>query len=320
MAERTLQSAPAGTDKGVSTTLARDLLTKKELGEVTGKSNLQGAIIVGFDWMMVFGLFVLAAQIPNPLIYLLVIILLGGRQLALGIIVHEAGHRTLFKSQAINEFCGTWLSGYWVFSDKDVYMQGHLKHHQDCGTRQDPDLKNYDAYPVSHESFSRKVLRDLTGQIGWRRVKSIGRAIRGINTLPPGPRKTLTGSIAVNLAMLATLWASGHPWLYALWVIAFMTSHMLVTRIRQIAEHAAVQDHFSPDARLNTRTIYINRLERLLVSPHQLNYHLEHHLMPSVPIYRLQKLHKILLARGHYEGMTFPRGYLNLLRQVTLAS
>ena len=112
----------------------------------------------------------------------------------------------------------------------------------------------------------------------------------------------------------------GYPWLYALWVIAFMTSHMLITRIRQIAEHAAVPDHFDLDARLNTRTIYISRLERLLVAPHDLNYHLEHHLMASVPIYRLRRLHELLLAKGYYDGMEFPRGYVNLLRQVTYST
>ena len=43
---------------------------------------------------------------------------------------------------------------------------------------------------------------------------------------------------------------------------------MLITRIRQIAEHAAVPDYFNPDIRLNTRTTYISPLERLLITPH----------------------------------------------------
>ncbi|MBT4160899.1 MAG: fatty acid desaturase, partial [Gammaproteobacteria bacterium] len=115
------------------------------------------------------------------------------------------------------------------------------------------------------------------------------------------------------------LTALGQPWLYALWVIAFMTSHMLISRIRQISEHAAVPDLCDLDARRNTRTIYINPLERLLVAPHDLNYHLEHHLLASVPIYRLRKLHDLLLSRGYYEGVDFPRGYFSLLRQVTYA-
>lgn len=297
----------------------KDVLSEEELAAITEKSDLHGAIIVAFDWAVVIGLFVLAALYPNPLTYLLVVILLGGRQLAFGVIVHETGHRSLFKSAAVNNFVGNWLAGYWVFSDKEAYMRGHLKHHQDAGTPQDPDLRNYDAYPVTTESFKRKVFRDLSGQTGWRRIKSIGRSLWHIRELKEWQQKTLIRSVAVNVFLLLVLTAFGYPHLYALWVIAFMTTHMLISRIRQVAEHAAC-DHFDPDTRRNTRTIYINRLERLIVAPHDLNYHMEHHLMASVPIYRLRKMHNLLKEKGYYDGMEFPRGYLTLLRQVTYSA
>jgi fatty acid desaturase len=121
----------------------------------------------------------------------------------------------------------------------------------------------------------------------------------------------------VNAGLLLVLAISGHAWLYLLWVAAFMTSHMLVSRIRQIGEHAAVPDLFSLDPRDNTRTVYTNWLERFLLAPHRVSYHLEHHLLASVPIYRLQRMHEILRREGFYKDTDFPRGYFNLLRQVT---
>lgn len=298
----------------------RDQVSPEEFAEVTARNNWLGASIVLFDWLMIAGLFFLAAAFPNPLVILLVIILLGGRQLGFGVIVHETGHRSLFDSHAVNDFCGKWLSGYWIFSDKEAYMKGHWKHHQEAGTLQDPDLSNYQAYPVSRRSFQRKVTRDLTGQVGWRRIKSIGRSILNLGDLKPQARQTVVRSILVNAAMLAVVAALGYAWLYILWLVAFMTSHMLVSRIRQIAEHAAVPDPLSSDPRRNTRTMHINALERLLIAPHQVSYHLEHHLMASIPIYRLKRLHEILLRNGYYEGVEFPRGYFNLLRQVTIAA
>ncbi len=297
----------------------RAILTVAELESVTRKSDLRAAAIVAFDWAVVAGLFLLAGFFANPLVYLLVIVLLGGRQMAFGVLVHEAGHKSFFTSPAVNDFVGKWLSGYWVFSDKEAYMKGHLGHHQTAGTRDDPDLKNYAAYPVSRSSFRRKIIRDLTGQLGWRRMKSIGRGLLRIRTLRPGVRQSLLRSLGVNAAMLLTFTAFGQPWLYALWIIAFMTSHMLVSRIRQISEHAAVPDLYDSDTRKNTRTLYINWLGSLLVAPHGLNYHMEHHLMPEVPIYRLREMHKLLLAKGHYDGVAFTQGYLNLFRQVTYA-
>ncbi|MBT3866551.1 MAG: fatty acid desaturase family protein [Gammaproteobacteria bacterium] len=302
------------------TTNIRELLTAEELARVTSKDDLRAACIVLFDWAMVIGLFVLAAAFPNPVTMLFTVLLLGGRQMAFGVLVHETGHKSFFTSQSVNDFVATWLSGYWVFSDKDAYMKGHLMHHKDCGTVDDPDLKNFDAYPVSSTSFKRKVLRDITGKIGWRRIVSIGRSLYRFNELKPGVKKMLAGGVICNLALLLALSVAGFAELYALWVIAFMTSHMLITRIRQIAEHAAVPDHFDPDIRLNTRTIYISWLEALLVAPHGLNFHLEHHLIASVPIYRLRELHQILLDKGYYEGIEFPKGYLGLLRRVTYAT
>ena len=298
----------------------KDLLSEEEFTEVTAKNNWLGASIILFDWSVIIGLFFLAAAFPNPLVILLVIILLGGRHQGFGVIVHETGHRSLFDSQDLNDFCGKWLSGYWIFSDKEDYMKGHLKHHQEAGTQRDPDLSNYQAYPVSRRSLQRKITRDVTGQVGWRRIKSIARSIQHLGDLKPHIRQTVLRSLLVNVVMLAVVTAMGHPWLYILWVVAFMTSHMLVARIRQISEHAAVPDQFSPDPRLNTRTMYISALERLLISPHQVSYHLEHHLMASIPIYRLKRLHEILLGKGYYEGVQFPRGYFNLIRQVTVAA
>jgi fatty acid desaturase len=151
-------------------------------------------------------------------------------------------------------------------------------------------------------------------------MSSIARSIARLPRLKPNIRQTVIRSLALNLTMLLVMSALGVPWLFLLWVTAFMTSHMLVTRIRQIAEHAAVPDHFNIDVRFNTRTIYISPLERLLIAPHQIRFHLEHHLMASVPIYNLRRLHELLLSKGFYKGVTFSRGYLNLLRQVTVTN
>jgi fatty acid desaturase len=130
-------------------------------------------------------------------------------------------------------------------------------------------------------------------------------------------RRFVYRSLAMNLGLLLLLWLFGHAWLYLLWVVAFMTSHMLVSRIRQIGEHAAVPDLFSLDPRDNTRTVKINWLERFFIAPHGVSYHLEHHLLSSVPVYRLRRLHELLRRKGFYKDTEFPEGYLDMLRQVT---
>ena len=103
----------------------RALLNSEELARVTRKNDLRAAGIVLSDWSMVIGLFALAAAFPNPVTILFTVLLLGGRQMAFGVLVHETGHQSFFTSRRANDFVATWLSGYWVFSDKDAYMKGH---------------------------------------------------------------------------------------------------------------------------------------------------------------------------------------------------
>ena len=90
---------------------------------------------------------------------------------------------------------------------------------------------------------------------------------------------------------------------------------MVITRIRNIAEHAVVPD---PDDPLrNTRTTRANFLERLLVAPYWVNFHLEHHLFMFVPCWRLPAAHRALLAAGLGERMEIQPGYRAVLRLAT---
>ena len=64
-------------------------------------------------------------------------------------------------------------------------MRGHLQHHRLAGTGDDPDLPNYQDYPITRERMKRKVRRDLTGQTGWRELKGIyGKAVNLLQAEP----------------------------------------------------------------------------------------------------------------------------------------
>ncbi|MBL4682194.1 MAG: fatty acid desaturase family protein [Pseudomonadales bacterium] len=296
-----------------------EILSPEELKKVTEKNNFLASLTILSDWFIIIATFALMSLYTNPLTILIGTFILGGRQLGLGIVVHETGHRTLFSSKNLNDFVGNWLAGYWVFSDKDTYIKGHLNHHREAGTKDDPDLSNYQNYPITYKSLKRKITRDLTGQVGWRRIKSIASATARFSSLNSKMQQYLLRSYGVNLGMLIIMTLFGAPWLFLCWLVAFMTSHMFVVRVRQIAEHAAVPDLFDSDARKNTRTLYISWLERLLIAPHGVNYHMEHHILASVPIYRLALMHRILLAKGYYSDIKFQTGYFNLLKQVVQA-
>jgi fatty acid desaturase len=219
--------------------------------------------------------------------------------------MHEAAHRSLFSSRAVNDFAGQWLCAYPVWSDMRTYRAYHLQHHAHTGTERDPDLGLITPFPITRASLRRKIWRDLSGRTGLKFARAaLARSAQRWSD-PDGRRATI-GVVVTNALLLAALAALGHPWLYALWAGAWLTTNTLVTRIRSIAEHALTPDPNDPLG--NTRTTLARWWERLLITPNRVNYHLEHHLLMTVPHYNLPRMHALLRERGVLESACVERG------------
>ena len=144
----------------------KEHLSDEEREQVLRRSNLHAWWQVLSTWSEISLLLALVSAFPNPLTLALVWLVLPGRQLALSVLMHEAGHNTLFTDRRLNQWVGQWLCALPTLNDLNGYATGHLDHHRLAGTSEDPDLANYRAYPVDPESFRRKVIRDLSGQTG----------------------------------------------------------------------------------------------------------------------------------------------------------
>ena len=93
-------------------------------------------------------------------------------------------------------------------------------------------------------------------------------------------------------------------------IVAMLAAPLpLLVRIRSIAEHGCLKN--SPDMFKNTRTTRAGWLARMTVAPIHVNYHMEHHLMASVPHYRLPQMHALLRAK---EAVPVAPGYAEVLR------
>ena len=276
-----------------------DHLNADELKCVLQRSDQLACWLVLSTWASILGLLALVSAFPHPVTVLLVWLVLPGRQLGLSVLMHEAGHNTLFATRGLNQWVGQWLCALPTLNDLNSYAMGHIAHHRLAGTPEDPDLPNYHAYPVGKRSFWRKVMRDLTGQTGAKLIMGL---LRGGSSHFSGTATAgstlLIKQVAVQGAIASFLMVVGAGWVWWLWFGTLMTSYMLVVRLRQVAEHAAVPDADNPDPRFNTRTVIAPRWQRFLVAPHCVNYHLEHHLMPGVPCYRLPAFRVLLENKG----------------------
>jgi fatty acid desaturase len=95
--------------------------------------------------------------------------------------------------------------------------------------------------------------------------------------------RALLRGLAVNLALFLCCYTRNVPWLYLIWLLAYHTTYFLFLRIRHVGEHAVVPTPNSGNMFDNTHAPLSRGRERLLVCPVYVNYHIEHHLLPSVP-------------------------------------
>lgn len=298
--------------------------TAAELRAFTARSDLRAWTAVVVNWAIIAFAFALVALWPSPLTILLSLILIGGRHLGLGALMHECGHSTLFKSSGLNQWIGTWLCAGPVFYRLDDYMSNHLNHHRNAGSLDDPDKSRYQHYPVASKSLRRKIIRDLTGRTTFNFLRATLTSHRVIAIDDQGRKRfdvirllqVFHATLISNLLLLLVLALFGVAELYLLWVAAYFSFYMFFSRIRNLAEHAAVPELFNPDPLLHTRTTLACWWEKLTFAPNNVNYHLEHHLFPAVPAYRLPAFHQALQSKGLLDYADIETGYPSLMKRL----
>jgi fatty acid desaturase len=305
--------------------------TKDELRAILALDDWRSIATLAVNWGVVFGCFALVGWSANPLTILFALFAIGGRQLGCSIVMHEAAHRTFLSNRKWNDRIGNWLGAYPVWSDVLPYRNYHLVHHAKTGTEGDPDLSLTLPFPISKGSFRRKVWRDLSGQTGWKQLvgtfkRDVGIGNRrsqrnqGLKTgqQPDVGWHKLAPVVISNGAILGILALFGRPELYLLWPIALLTTFRLALRIRSIAEHAMCGP--AEDPLQNTRTTLVSWWERFFLAPNFVNYHLEHHLLMTVPHYNLPKMHALLRDRGLLEkALVTNGGYRDVLQRAASA-
>jgi fatty acid desaturase len=185
----------------------------------------------------------------------------------------------------------------------------------------DPDLVLSAPFPITRASYRRKFWRDIIGRTGYQQRKAQIFNTLGDPSWPVARRlrrlwEKLGPQLVANGVLLAVFALAGVWWAYPLlWLVPLLTWFMVITRIRNIAEHAVVPD--SNDPFRNTRTTEVSLLERAFVAPYWVNYHLEHHLLFWLPCYRPPVFHAALMKGQHAARIEVRRGYLEVMRMAT---
>lgn len=289
---------------------AGDLFTLPELRDLRAKSSRRGAGLVVHAWAVIAGAMLLYAAWPSTLTLVVAMVVIGGRQLGLAVLMHEASHWLLFPGQSANTRVGTWLCAAPIGADLATYRRRHHLHHRHTRQPEDPDLVLTAALPMRGGAFWWVVIRDLAG------VTAIARVLRW---RPAAGWRWLGRPLAANAGLVGVLAAAGHWHLYVLlWLLPLATWYQLGTRVRNIGEHAMVPDDDDPLRYARTTTAGV--LTRALLTPYWVNHHLEHHVLVFVPCWRLRDAHALLVAKGHGPHMEVATSYLDVIRRTAPVS
>ncbi|WP_336978692.1 fatty acid desaturase family protein [Brevundimonas nasdae] len=300
------------------------LFTPQEWAPFQMRSAWAGPLLVAHCWAVIA--LAVVAGVLIPWLIPLCIMVVGTRQLGLAILMHEAAHGGLSRSNRLNDFLGHWLCAVPIGASLKAYRPYHLTHHRFAQQAEDPDLMLSAPFPVSPASLRRKLIRDLTGQTFFKQRVLLPLA----QARSSGPRddgahdyeaivtgRSVLPFLAFNVVLLAAFIAAGVWWaFFVLWLLPMATWFPMVTRLRNIAEHACVEGS-AVDPFRAARTTRAAWWERAFIAPYWVNFHAEHHLFMHVPCWKLPALHRAIHAKPQAEAMEVAPGYASVLKAVT---
>jgi len=290
----------------------------EEWAPLARRSSWRGLALLAHAWAVILA--AAAMAMVWPLTLPLAVMIIGARQLGLAVLMHDAAHGALHPDPTVNDWAGDRLT----IGGLAAYRGYHLKHHRYAQQTEDPDLVLSAPFPITRISLRRKIIRDLTGQTHWKmrwaplvkklRQRGPDQSAGGIVWAFVLARRRFFLGAAATIALTAPF---GYGWAwFALWWLPQATWYPMVTRLRNIAEHACVAKD-EPDPLRHARTTHANFLERAFLAPYWVNYHCEHHMFMHVPCYRLPRAHRLLQAKGVVERMLTAPGYVDVLQMAS---
>jgi fatty acid desaturase len=227
---------------------------------------------------------------------------------------HECGHGTAFKTRWMNQAVYQ-IASFCMIRDPYCWKFSHARHHSDTIiVGRDPEVA------IMRPVVAAKVASNLIGvpdMISGLRLMLLHAAgkidAEEAEYLPPMfHAKTirtariwvLIYAVTLGVALWFQSWSPllliGLPRLFGCW-------HMVICGWLQ---HGGLADNVT-DHRLNCRTVYMNPVSRFIYW--NMNYHVEHHMFPLVPYYRLPELHQVCAWDFPAPCRSFAEGYAEML-------
>jgi fatty acid desaturase len=292
-------------------------IRKEQLLRLSSVSGFISGLNIAAEWLLIALAIALCQHFWNPLLYLVTIAFIGARQHALLILMHDGAHYRIFRNRRANDWLSELCLAWPNFVTMRSYRQHHFAHHRYLNTDRDPDWtrKKDDPkwwFPKSWSELGRLFASELSGAGAVYNIRLARSLSAGDSALPRSFTIGRPAFYALALGVIVYYGAFEGFILY--WVVPSATWLMLVLRVRSIAEHFAIARR--ADGCSSTRTTLPTIFDRIFVASKNIGYHLEHHLYPSVPFFRLPELHRLLMTDSQFVSSAhLTRGYIGVLQE-----
>lgn len=285
----------------------RILKAHKDLRQI---NQARSALAIIRQWAIIGAVCAWAISTGNPFVYVIAVITVATRQHALGALMHEASHRILLKRRWLNDVASDIFCALPLFVLSSRWRSDHLKHHRCLNTDRDPDWRIYQAnpdvwlWPKKRKDGLRILLRDLLSlntfsvlRDGWNWYVWLNHFSSGEFHPPITLRERLVMYVLFGLMAGILWWTNGWIEFLFLWILPLLTVTPVLLRIRSISEHMGLPDCYGTDA---SRHVDATWFEKISIAPLNANYHVAHHIFPSVPHYNLPRLNEILFKNPKF--------------------
>ena len=278
----------------------RPNVDKLEFKKLCEKSDWAGFkhVIIYFSVLIFFGY--LAYATWGTWWSLLFFLIYGNIYACSDSIWHETGHKTAFKSKFWNNFFYQ-ISSYMDNFEPVRWKWSHFKHHGhtayddphdfEIAIRKPTDLFLFFSYFIP---FAPLLTFHKTLQF-----ETIKHAV-GITTpvmeqcIPEKERTKCRNSARIHVAIWTIVILTSivyQSWLPVLYLVLPGFYGKTLVASFGLTQHTGLQENIK-DHRYSTRTVYFNPVFSFLYW--HMEYHIEHHMFPTVPSYNLPKLHHLI--------------------------
>jgi MocE subfamily Rieske [2Fe-2S] domain protein len=238
---------------------------------------------------------------------------------------HECSHGTPFQTDWMNNAVYE-IASFMVMRESIIWRWSHNRHHSDTIiVGRDPEIQiprppdlwglvsalvnwgNYKTYYINLWAHaSGKMTEAEKAFVPESEFANVYRNARVVCAI-----YLVIVFTAINLQSWVPIFLFVLPQFFGTWLMI----------VHNTTQHAGLAENVL-DHRLNCRTVYMNPISRFIYW--NMNYHVEHHMYPLVPYYKLPELHEAIKADcpPPYESIAeaWREIFLTIVRQVTQPS